>query len=300
MIDTVTMTALGAVRYMRSIIGCKYSQEKRLEKNYYDCSSAIARAYMDQGKQWPYRGPVPISCDLVYDDELRLIWPASYNVIGRIMGGMDTILKAIQPGDIQFICTDSDTTRANRITHVAMVLDEETIGHARGKAYGVCTNTIGKYSGRICAVARYDPAGPLRKEMKGRRTMELQQKLVSLGYRLSVDGDYGSETETAVRELQRSRGLRMTGEADRDLYVSLGMGTERKASGASAASENGAALIITGDTVNIRSGPGIAFDIVHTARKRELYETVEGWLPVVIKGEVFWISERYAERYVPE
>ena len=287
-----------AARYMRGIIGLKYSQEKRLEPNYYDCSSAVARAYIAQGKEWPYNGPVPISCDLVYDDELTLVWPQDYGSIGRVMGGMDAILKATQPGDIQFVCTDTGTTRKNRITHVTMVLDEQTIGHARGKAYGVCTDSTGKYAGRICAVARYDPSCALRRGMKGRRTRELQKKLVSLGHDIAVDGDYGAATEAAVRQAQKTKGLRMTGEADAKLLGELGVST----SDVTGATQEvvPAAIIITGDTVNIRSGPGITYDIVQTARKRELYETVEGWLPVIINGQVLWVSEKFSERYIPE
>lgn len=53
--------------------------------------------------------------------------------------------------------------------YVAMVADGNTIVHARGTKYGVCTNGISLYSGKICAVVRYNPSAPLRQGMCGWR-----------------------------------------------------------------------------------------------------------------------------------
>lgn len=53
----------------------------------------------------------------------------------------------------------------------------------------------------------------------------------------------------------------------------------------------------TGNSVNIRSGAGTAFasvGIVHKGDKLEIVET-NGWLPIVINGSVYWVSEKYAE-----
>ena len=60
-------------------------------------------------------------------------------------------------GDLQFLCTDSGTSRANKITHVTMVASPTQIVHARGTKYGVCTNSISLYAGKVCGVVRYKP-----------------------------------------------------------------------------------------------------------------------------------------------
>lgn len=73
-------------------------------------------------------GRVPISCYEVYDDDFELIWPTSYDLIGKKFGNSSAIAKAKQPGDIQFLQTTS-MSRANKITHVAMVASESNIVH---------------------------------------------------------------------------------------------------------------------------------------------------------------------------
>lgn len=130
------------------------------------------------------------------------------------LGGTDVLERANHPGDLQFLCTDSGTSRANRITHVAMVADAKNIVHARGKAYGVCVNRISHYAGKVCAVARFNPEGTLRTGMKGWRTLALQQKLNTLGASLETDGEYGNTTAGAVKAFQHTRNLPTTGEAD--------------------------------------------------------------------------------------
>ena len=54
---------------------------------------------------------------------------------------------------------------------------------------------------------------------------------------------------------------------------------------------------VTGGTVNIRVGPGTDFDIVKAVKKGTVLTSVaaEGWRPVLINGEVCWISEKYTE-----
>lgn len=107
-----------AAAWALSKVGCGYSQSKRTEANYFDCSSLVARAYSAQGKRWLYGGNVPLSNQEVYDDDFELVWPESYSQIGKIMGGREVISLARNPGDLQFLCTDSSTTRANRIADI--------------------------------------------------------------------------------------------------------------------------------------------------------------------------------------
>jgi len=187
-----------------SKVGCGYSQAKRTNESIFDCSSLVARAYSAQGKRWKHGGDVPISMYEVYDDDFELLWPETYTDIGKRFGGSSVIKLARQAGDLQFVCTDSDTDRSNKITHVAMVSDEDTIVHARSTKYGVCTNSISHYSGKICAVTRYNPVCALRTGMCGWRTLALQKALNAAGADLNEDGEFGGKTQSAVRDYHNS------------------------------------------------------------------------------------------------
>lgn len=283
--------ALNAARWTWDQIGCAYSQANRTQARIFDCSSLVARAYTAQGKKWKHGGSVPISMQEVYDDDFQLIWPESYNDIGKRFGGDAVIRTATQPGDLQFICTDSDTERSNKITHVAMVADEKRIVHARSSKHGVCSNEIGLYSGKICAVVRYNPECPLRYGMKGWRTLALQKALNACGFNLDVDGDFGSATRKAVQRFQEENGLAQTGVADAEVLRRLG-GAEQ------GVSNDVAGLCVIGNRVNLRRGPGTEYESVTIAHKGELLKEVvpDGWVPVHINGNVLWISEKYIEK----
>ena len=282
--------AADAAAWALSKVGCPYSQEKRTQDGVFDCSSLVARAYAAQGKRWRYGGSVPRSNQEVYDDDFELLWPEKYSEIGKKFGGADVLERANQPGDLQFLCTDSGTSRLNRITHVAMVADAKNIVHARGKAYGVCVNRISHYAGKVCAVARFNPEGTLRAGMKGWRTLALQQKLNALGASLEMDGEYGSTTAGAVKAFQYARNLPATGEADRATLEALGLAAADSGSG----TEN--VVRITGDTVNVRRGPGTDYESIAIAHKGNTLPAVaaDGWQPVLFGGEIRWVSMKYA------
>ena len=282
--------AADAAAWALSKVSCPYSQEKRNQDGIFDCSSLVARAYAAQGKRWRYGGSVPRSNQEVYDDDFELLWPKEYSEIGKKFGGADVLERANQPGDLQFLCTDSGTSRSNRITHVAMVADAKNIVHARGKAYGVCTNRLAHYAGKVCAIARFNPEGALRVGMKGWRTLALQQKLNALGASLETDGEYGNATAGAVKAFQHARYLPATGEADRATLDALGLTAADSGSG----TEN--VVRITGDTVNVRRGPGTDYESIAIARKGDTLPaiTADGWQPVLFGGEIRWISMKYA------
>lgn len=277
--------AADAAVWALSKVGCSYSQEKRNQDGVFDCSSLVARAYAAQGKRWRHGGSLPRSNQEVYDDDFELLWPERYSEIGKKLGGADVLGRANQPGDLQFLCTDSGTSRSNRITHVAMAADEKHIVHARGKAYGVCTNRLTHYAGKVCAIARFNPEGALRAGMKGWRTLALQQKLNALGAGLKVDGEYGEATAEAVNTFRQSRGLPLTGKADQRVLEALALqGAEETL------------VRITGDTVNVRLGPGTAYDSVSIARRGDTFPAVNaaGWQPILLGGEIRWVSTKYA------
>ena len=190
-----------AASWAKSKVGCKYSQPQRDKDGIFDCSSLVARAYAAQDVDWSCVGKaIPLSCEEVYSDQFELLWPSDYSRIGKTFGGADVIAKAKQPGDLQYLCTNRKTGRANRITHTSMVVSSSTIVHARGTAYGVRLDDIALYAGKVCALCRYNPNAPLRQGMRGLRVKALQEKLNRLGANLDMDGIYGSKTAAAVRK----------------------------------------------------------------------------------------------------
>lgn len=191
--------AKAAAKWALSKVGCRYSQAERTKKDVFDCSSLVARAYSAQGVSWDLVGSeVPNSTQEVYSDQFLLLWPEDYDDIGKKLGGKDVLKKAAQPGDLQFLCTDADTTRSNRITHVAMVAGKDEIVHARSTKYGVRTDPLTLYAGKVCAVARFDPSAPLRRGMRGLRVKALQELLNEQGAKLETDGIFGPATEKAA------------------------------------------------------------------------------------------------------
>ena len=193
--------AAKASSWAKSKVGCKYSQAQRDKEGIFDCSSMVARAYAAQGVDWACVGrTIPLSCEEVYSDQFELLWPAEYSRIGKTFGGADVLAKAAQPGDLQFLCTNRRTGRANKITHVTMVASATTIVHARGTAYGVRLDDVALYKGKVCAVCRYNPDAPLRQGMRGLRVKALQERLNAKGAKLETDGVYGAKTAAAVKK----------------------------------------------------------------------------------------------------
>ncbi len=289
-----TETAKAARDWAVSKIGCKYSQAKRTQERIFDCSSLVARAYSAQGKAWKYGGKVPISCNEVYDDDFELLWPESYAVIGEKFGGSSVISKARQPGDLQFLNTMS-TGRANRITHVTMVASASKIVHARGTAYGVRMDSLTHYAGKVCALVRYNPSCELVYGHKGYRTAAMQKALNKHGADLNGDGEFGSKTLAALKAFQQKAGLPVTGKGDAATLAALGLAPALEKPTAPENPTGG--IRVTGDSVNIRTGPGTNFDVVKAVKKGATLAPVatNGWRPVLLDGDVCWISAEYSE-----
>ena len=282
-----------AAQWALSKVGCAYSQAKRTQERIFDCSSLVARAYFAQGKKWKYGGSVPISMYEVYDDEFELLWPDSYSKIGKSFGGKNVINLANQEGDLQFACTDSDTERSNKITHVTMVTSSSRIVHARSTKYGVRTDSISLYSGKICAVVRYNPSCDLRTGMCGWRTLALQKALNQNGADITEDAEFGSKTRNAVLDYQREHGLAETGIADAAMLKRLNLIELPQEEQQNA--DNGEYVQVTGNSVNLRTGPGTEFESACIVHKGDLLKKLDtdGWTAVEQNGYPYWISDRY-------
>lgn len=230
--------------YMESHIGDKYSQTKRWEKGYYDCSSLVYRAFKAAGVTITHKDTgkaVTTSCYEVYAKGFKLLYPDSYSKIGNTLPTAKSLLPKLnlEPGDQIFYNFDRDTHRSNKITHVSIVRKGGGIIHARNPKKGVCTDPLTYGNTRVCAVVRYIEAEKsgksatiisrvLKKKivtMKGDDVKAVQAKLISLGYNLGKwrdDGKYGPCTRKAVIAYQKDNGLEVDGKVGPNTTAALG------------------------------------------------------------------------------
>lgn len=141
----------------------------------------------------------------------------------------------------------------------------------------------------------------LKKGCEGDDVKELQADLIKLGYALpkyGADGDYGSETEKAVKQFQMAYGL----SDDGVMNVGADYNTLFKALDGDKPQEYGH-VEITGGSVNIRSAPGYDSKVYGTAHKGDIlpYQGVtqeaEGkpWYLIIWKNQNAWVSSKYAQ-----
>ena len=90
-----------------------------------------------------------------------------------------------------------------------------------------------------------------------------------------------------MKAFQYARYLPATGEADRATLEALA---------AASGGETENVVRITGDTVNVRRGPGTEYESIGIVRKGDTLPAVaaEDWLPVLFGGEIRWVSMKYA------
>lgn len=172
-----------------------------------------------------------------------------------------------------------------------------------------------------------EETGGLRRGDSGKAVKAMQEQLLKWNPdclpECGADGDFGGETERAVKKLQKEKGLPVTGVYDgateKALKTAVAVSAERsEAEGASAAPKGqdapethdqasatgvGRMVEITGGSVNVRSAPGVESRDIGTAHKGDVlpYQGVtkesggRPWYLVIYKNENGWISSKYSE-----
>jgi len=136
----------------------------------------------------------------------------------------------------------------------------------------------------------------LRYGDSGEDVKELQQDLMKLGYDLpeyGADGDFGSETERAVKHFQQEHKLPEDGVMDDEDYDALFAALEAIAT----------VVEITGNSVNVRSAPNTdsaILGVVHAGDRlpyQGVKKAVEGrdWYLVEYENQNGWVSSKYAK-----
>lgn len=133
--------ALNVINSSKKVLGKKYSQARRMSKNYYDCSSLVWRMYKKQGVYFGSRTWAPTAA-----------MEAKYMVKKKkkITSGYVSKEKLL-PGDVLFISTKKNG-RYKNISHTAIYIGNGKIIHANGVkvAYGSYDN----YKKTIKIIAR--------------------------------------------------------------------------------------------------------------------------------------------------
>ena len=105
----------------RTKVGCKYSQEKRYEEGYYDCSSLVQRCYREFG----------------------LELPSIASTQGQFMvdHGLTVDAGMLMPGDLIFYSYE-DNGQFMNISHVAIYIGNGRMVHAANTARGVVEDPV--------------------------------------------------------------------------------------------------------------------------------------------------------------
>ena len=161
----MSQVAQKAVAYAMSKVGGKYSRTYRWRNDPYtrDCSSFVYSAYEAAGVllKDSKGNKLTTSTYQVNAVGFDLIYPSAYSKVGRNLPSPKDLLKQIklEVGDIVFFCNNSSTTRANKITHVALYAGSNRYVHARNEKDGIMTNTVSYGEGKICGIIRFNDAG---------------------------------------------------------------------------------------------------------------------------------------------
>lgn len=153
---------------------------------------------------------------------------------GRLRSGKKyTTNEELLPGTAVFTGVEGDHG------HIGLYIGGGEVIEAKGTQYGVVkskvTDSKWTFWGELTAVEYGSeggggtvPAEPKKKTLrrgdKGEDVKELQKELISLGYPLpkyGADGDFGKETETAVKAFQTDNGLKADGVVGEKTYAAL-------------------------------------------------------------------------------
>lgn len=175
--------------------------------------------------------------------------------------------------------TGSEYTKESSYLGAGDILVTKTSGHTV-----VVLNNGSNY-------AKVTSANPmLKKGDRGTKVIEMQKLLIAKGYSLpkyGADGDFGRETLKAVKSFQIACGLEVDGIVGEKTWEAL------------RASQAVKTVLVTGSSVNVRSGAGTNFRILFIAHKGDelsyISTATNGWYKVEKNGVECYISNKYSE-----
>lgn len=131
----------------------------------------------------------------------------------------------------------------------------------------------------------------LKKGIVGEDVKELQEKLIALGFdcgSYGADGDFGKDTKSAVVAFQERYHLTADGVVNEETVAKI-----------NGLMEPDKIIVVTGGSVNVRSGASTDTKILGVVHKGELLtyagSETDNWFNVMYKGSSAWISKKYSE-----
>lgn len=155
----------------------------------------------------------------------------------------------------------------------------------------------------------------LMKDMTGSDVKELQEALIRLGYSLPLygaDGDFGNETEKALKAFQKAERLTVDGKYGDKSHAALmdALADDETNDTAPVPEAPGqeepnpapqkVIIVSSNGKVNIRKGNGTNYARITQVRSGTVLGYVataaNGWYAVVVNGQVGWVSGQYAKK----
>lgn len=174
----------------------------------------------------------------------------------------------------------------------------------RSKGHTVVVLSNGKYyDGSADEPERALGDRILRDGDYGADVIELQTRLKAVGYDPGeIDGEFGPNTESAVKALQTAAGIAVDGEFGPDSLAALVKmeGTDDPDEPADDPEDEPAdpSVEIRGGNAYIRTGPGTQYDTMGVAHAGDAFEDAnpDGWNAILYGGRIGWVSGKYSSR----
>lgn len=189
---------------------------------------------------------------------------------------------------------------------------------ARGVMYGVVRTRLNNRGwnawGLMTRYFDYDADAPeigdavlgsrlLKRGSRGADVHQLQEMLMEMGYvlpRYGADGDFGAETETAVKKFQATLGLTVDGLYGEDTHDALMALLEKRQEDAQEdAKPVGRIRVTAAKSAYVRSGPGTNYGILTAVRRDMEFDLLSraenGWKCISVNARMGWISPKMCE-----
>ena len=177
--------------------------------------------------------------------------------------------------------------------------------------YGDATFTGGSYEKPDSATTEYTlGTRTLKDGSKGTDVKAMQEFLLQLEYSLpkyGADGEFGSETESALKKFQKKAGIKQDGIYGSETHQALmdavaddddGKLPETEEPETEAPATKQVRIVCNNGSVNIRVGNDTKYGRITSVKDGATFEWIataeNGWHAVVVNAQIGWVSGKYS------